>query len=64
MQKKYLDINRRKRVVLDHLGLERKQKSRFNDKVEDVLSCKNNLVNDAIMQFFKVAQDSLVTYYQ
>lgn len=66
--KKYLDINRRKRVVLDHLGLERKQKSRFNDKVEDVLSCKNNLVNDAIMQFLRLQQDShwqsLVSYLE
>lgn len=65
---KYLDINKRKTVILEQIGMVRKVDGRFNDNVEKVRRCKNELVNMAVLQFLRLLKDadwqSFVSYLE
>ena len=55
---KYIDINKRKTVILEQMGMVRKVDGRFNDHIENVRRCKNQLVNMAVLRFLRLLKDA------
>ena len=55
---KYIDINKRKTVILEQMEMVRKVDGRFNDHIENVRRCKNQLVNMAVLRFLRLLKDA------